>query len=99
MASVSKTNKIQFANLVFLFAEFIRADLFSHDSYLKSLISRGDLTANSYQLIMQQINAANSQINLASVSSNFGDQKKFEVSRIDKHFAIIFPFVKFFVFL
>lgn len=84
----SKTNKVQFANLVLLFGELIRADLFSHDFYLRTLISRGDLTANSYQLVLQHniSGAVNSHVNnnLSSSSSAFGDQKKFEVKNFFK---------------
>ncbi|KAI4466488.1 mediator of rna polymerase ii transcription subunit 12 [Holotrichia oblita] len=35
--------KIAFTNLVHLFAELIRRDVFSHDAYMCTLISRGDL--------------------------------------------------------
>ena len=33
----------EFGNLVLLFSELIRQDVFSHDSYMCTLISRGDL--------------------------------------------------------
>ncbi|RWS26166.1 thyroid hormone receptor-associated protein-like protein, partial [Leptotrombidium deliense] len=39
-------NKLSFANLVLLFGELIRCDVFSHDAYLSTLISRGQF-ANS----------------------------------------------------
>lgn len=45
-------NRIQFVNLVHLFSELIRHDVFSHNAYLCTLISRGDLltgSANSKQ--------------------------------------------------
>ena len=35
--------KAEFANLVLLFYELIRNDVFSHDAYMCTLISRGDL--------------------------------------------------------
>lgn len=35
--------KIAFTNLIHLFAELIRRDVFSHDAYMCTLISRGDL--------------------------------------------------------
>lgn len=35
--------KTAFSNLVHLFAELIRRDVFSHDAYMCTLISRGDL--------------------------------------------------------
>ncbi|XP_059479681.1 mediator of RNA polymerase II transcription subunit 12 isoform X2 [Neocloeon triangulifer] len=39
----SATNKTMFGNLVHLFYELIRNDVFSHDAYMCTLISRGDL--------------------------------------------------------
>lgn len=42
--SSSPQNKVQFTNLVHLFSELIRHDVFSHDAYMCTLISRGDLT-------------------------------------------------------
>lgn len=36
-------NKAQFKNLIHLFSELIRNDVFSHDAYMCTLISRGDL--------------------------------------------------------
>ena len=36
-------NRLAFANLVLLFCELIRHDVFSHDAYMSTLISRGDL--------------------------------------------------------
>ncbi|KAI1305889.1 Mediator of RNA polymerase II transcription subunit 12-like protein [Halotydeus destructor] len=34
-------NRVSFSNLVMLFGEFIRCDVFSHDTYMCTLISRG----------------------------------------------------------
>ena len=39
----SAQSKVQFTNLVHLFSELIRHDVFSHDAYMCTLISRGDL--------------------------------------------------------
>lgn len=39
----SAQSKAQFTNLVHLFSELIRHDVFSHDAYMCTLISRGDL--------------------------------------------------------
>lgn len=39
----SQANRTMFTNLVHLFAELIRHDVFSHDAYMCTLISRGDL--------------------------------------------------------
>ncbi|XP_014477352.1 PREDICTED: mediator of RNA polymerase II transcription subunit 12 [Dinoponera quadriceps] len=41
--STSAQPKAQFTNLVHLFSELIRHDVFSHDAYMCTLISRGDL--------------------------------------------------------
>ncbi|XP_060153506.1 mediator of RNA polymerase II transcription subunit 12-like protein [Globicephala melas] len=40
----SECEKVEFVNLVLLFCEFIRHDIFSHDAYMCTLISRGDLS-------------------------------------------------------
>uniref|UniRef100_A0A8D9FIE5 Mediator of RNA polymerase II transcription subunit 12-like protein n=1 Tax=Cacopsylla melanoneura TaxID=428564 RepID=A0A8D9FIE5_9HEMI len=40
-------NKTTFTNLVHLFAELIRHEVFSHDAYMCTLISRGDLPSAS----------------------------------------------------
>ncbi|XP_038607696.1 mediator of RNA polymerase II transcription subunit 12-like protein isoform X2 [Tachyglossus aculeatus] len=40
----SEYEKTEFVNLVLLFCEFIRHDVFSHDAYMCTLISRGDLS-------------------------------------------------------
>ncbi|XP_073915815.1 mediator of RNA polymerase II transcription subunit 12-like protein isoform X11 [Castor canadensis] len=40
----SECEKVEFVNLVLLFCEFIRHDVFSHDAYMCTLISRGDLS-------------------------------------------------------
>lgn len=39
----SAQNRAMFTNLVHLFSELIRHDIFSHDVYMCTLISRGDL--------------------------------------------------------
>ncbi|XP_040285885.1 mediator of RNA polymerase II transcription subunit 12-like protein [Bufo bufo] len=39
--------KTEFINLVLLFCEFIRHDIFSHDAYMCTLISRGDLSVSN----------------------------------------------------
>ncbi|RXM27437.1 Mediator of RNA polymerase II transcription subunit 12-like protein [Acipenser ruthenus] len=40
----SASKNTEFVNLVLLFSEFIRHDVFSHDAYMCMLISRGDLS-------------------------------------------------------
>lgn len=41
--NASAANRTRFRNLVHLFGELIRHDVFSHDTYMCTLISRGDL--------------------------------------------------------
>uniref|UniRef100_A0ABI7WP49 Mediator complex subunit Med12 domain-containing protein n=1 Tax=Felis catus TaxID=9685 RepID=A0ABI7WP49_FELCA len=43
----SECEKVEFVNLVLLFCEFIRHDVFSHDAYMCTLISRGDLSVSA----------------------------------------------------
>ncbi|KAK2506715.1 hypothetical protein MC885_004152 [Smutsia gigantea] len=43
----SECEKAEFVNLVLLFCEFIRHDVFSHDAYMCTLISRGDLSVTA----------------------------------------------------
>ncbi|MBZ3878403.1 Mediator of RNA polymerase II transcription subunit 12-like protein [Sciurus carolinensis] len=43
----SECEKVEFVNLVLLFCEFIRHDVFSHDAYMCTLISRGDLAVTA----------------------------------------------------
>ena len=42
----TEENKQGFANLIMLYCELIRHDVFSHDSYMCTLISRGDLSSS-----------------------------------------------------
>lgn len=43
----SDLEKTEFVNLVLLFSEFTRHDVFSHDAYMCTLISRGDLSTTA----------------------------------------------------
>nr|XP_047915457.1 mediator of RNA polymerase II transcription subunit 12-like protein isoform X13 [Anser cygnoides] len=43
----SDHEKTEFVNLVLLFSEFTRHDVFSHDAYMCTLISRGDLSVTA----------------------------------------------------
>ena len=44
--SPSEDNQLAFANLIHLFSELIHHDVFSHDAYMCTLISRGDLISS-----------------------------------------------------
>lgn len=60
--NASAQNRTKFTNLVHLFSELIRHDVFSHDAYMCTLISRGDLQTMSNQV--QNMNS-----NLGGVSN------------------------------
>lgn len=47
--------KTAFTNLIHLFAELIRRDVFSHDAYMCTLISRGDLLGHEENTDVSQI--------------------------------------------
>lgn len=50
--AAAQQNRAQFTNLVHLFCELIRHDVFSHDAYMCTLISRGDLLTGSSLMLM-----------------------------------------------
>ncbi|XP_066905955.1 mediator of RNA polymerase II transcription subunit 12 isoform X3 [Halyomorpha halys] len=60
-SSHSSSNRTMFTNLVHLFSELVRHDVFSHDAYMCTLISRGDLL---------QVNAAAGNANPGSTRPN-----------------------------
>lgn len=47
--------KTAFTNLIHLFAELVRRDVFSHDAYMCTLISRGDLLGHEENTDISQI--------------------------------------------
>ena len=78
-------NRASFASLVHLFYELIKHDVFSHDIYMRSLISRGDLHTMSNGLASSPLSAS-SQTNLtpgAGVSSFHGIGDQVDDSIID----------------
>lgn len=44
----NESERVEFSNLVLLFCELIRHDVFSHNIYICTLISRGDLASESH---------------------------------------------------
>ncbi|XP_063875585.1 mediator of RNA polymerase II transcription subunit 12-like protein isoform X3 [Scylla paramamosain] len=58
----------EFGNLVLLFSELIRQDVFSHDTYMCTLISRGDLATGTPDL---------------KADSSFGEKKEDGTDNID----------------
>ncbi|XP_069936794.1 mediator of RNA polymerase II transcription subunit 12-like protein, partial [Cherax quadricarinatus] len=59
----------EFGNLVLLFSELIRQDVFSHDTYMCTLISRGDLATGTPDL---------------KADSSFGEKKEDGTDNIDE---------------
>ncbi|ELT92763.1 hypothetical protein CAPTEDRAFT_163894 [Capitella teleta] len=74
-------NKSAFANLILLFCELISNEVFSHDAYICTLISRGDLMQYPSVMpstsIMASLYHANPDVDLSSVKS---ESMKQEVS-------------------
>jgi len=63
-------NRQAFANLISLFTELIRHEVFSHDVYVCTLISRGDLlSSNSWNSYMQVTSVNPDHSELSSVKS------------------------------
>lgn len=44
----NESERVEFSNLVLLFCELIRHDVFSHNIYMCTLISRGDLASDAH---------------------------------------------------
>jgi len=77
-------NRQAFANLISLFTELIRHEVFSHDVYVCTLISRGDLlSSNSWNSYMQ-VNSVNpDHSELSSVKSEGIKQEVTQVHSTD----------------
>lgn len=67
----SVANRTQFTNLVHLFSALIRHDVFSHNAYMHTLISRGDLLEGA-NTTTTAANVANSLNNSNKTSSGGG---------------------------
>lgn len=68
----SAQNKNQFKNLVHLFSELIRNDVFSHDAYMCTLISRGDLLNGAPPNLAQNITSMHKSSSNAGGSGGAG---------------------------
>lgn len=71
-------SKLAFSNLVLLFGEFVRCDVFSHDSYMCALISRGQFANSPISSVIPQLNdikipTAKSETNLSNLGPNTGN--------------------------
>ena len=79
-------NRQAFANLISLFTELIRHEVFSHDVYVCTLISRGDLlSSHSWNAYMQVTSVNPDHSELSSVKS---EGIKQEVTQVDNiHFV------------
>uniref|UniRef100_A0A915HQD2 Mediator complex subunit Med12 domain-containing protein n=1 Tax=Romanomermis culicivorax TaxID=13658 RepID=A0A915HQD2_ROMCU len=76
--------RVEFSNLILLFNEFIRADLFSHDAYLKCLISRGEIPAHSYQIYMQRLEQQRQSGVSQSMASSAPQMSNLQTSGVTK---------------
>ena len=85
-------NRQAFANLVLLFTELIRHEVFSHDVYVCTLISRGDVQASNsmstFQNALSAVNPYHSE--LSSVKSECIKQ---EVMAVKVFTHLLFSFV------
>lgn len=80
--NASDQNKAQFKNLVHLFSELIRNDVFSHDAYMCTLISRGDLLNGAppnlaHNSMSASAGMSKSSSNVAAGGSGAGDDDYF----------------------
>ena len=82
-------NKLAFANLVLLFCELIRFDVFSHDVYMCSLVSRGDL-GGSPALAVSQTAAWNAD--LSSVKSDINKHDVCDLNLLNHKRKLFFTF-------
>lgn len=71
--NASPGNRQQFANLVHLFGELIRRDVFSHDAYMCTLISRGDLISPVESSSSGNCNSVGPPASSASNTHNMDD--------------------------
>jgi len=79
-------NRQAFANLVSLFTELIRHEVFSHDVYVCTLISRGDLQSSSNWNSYVQVTSVNpDHSELSSVKSEGVKQEVSETYIVDFH--------------
>ena len=67
----SAADKLSFSNLILLFSELIRHDVFSHDAYMCTLISRGDLISSP-----ALSSASENLLDLSSIKSNVESVKQ-----------------------
>ncbi|KAG5680297.1 hypothetical protein PVAND_009814 [Polypedilum vanderplanki] len=78
----SLQNRNQFKNLVHLFSELIRNDVFSHDAYMCTLISRGDLLNPPSTFTSNIVTKSSTNVAQTSSSANAGGDDDF-FSEID----------------
>lgn len=76
--NLNPESKLAFSNLVLLFGELIRCDVFSHDAYMCALISRGQFANSPNSSVIPQLNdikipLAKSETNLSNLVSNAGN--------------------------
>uniref|UniRef100_A0A8C3SUD0 Mediator complex subunit 12 n=1 Tax=Chelydra serpentina TaxID=8475 RepID=A0A8C3SUD0_CHESE len=72
----NESEKVEFFNLVLLFCELIRHDVFSHNIYMCTLISRGDLAMDSHGPRPPSVATYHSNLSKASPSPEKQDPEK-----------------------
>jgi len=77
-------NRQAFANLISLFTELIRHEVFSHDVYVCTLISRGDLLSASNWNAYLQVTSVNPDHH-SELSSVKSEGIKQEVNEYDQY--------------
>ncbi|XP_058826167.1 mediator of RNA polymerase II transcription subunit 12 isoform X2 [Topomyia yanbarensis] len=65
----TQQNRSQFTNLVHLFSELIRHDVFSHDAYMCTLISRGDLLTGTGMSLLDSHSSCNAGLGTGPISN------------------------------
>ncbi|XP_053693573.1 mediator of RNA polymerase II transcription subunit 12 [Sabethes cyaneus] len=65
----TQQNRSQFTNLVHLFNELIRHDVFSHDAYMCTLISRGDLLTGTGMSLIETQPSCNTGLGTGPISN------------------------------
>lgn len=80
----SAQNKAQFKNLVHLFSELIRNDVFSHDAYMSTLISRGDLVNGAPPNLSNSIIGKNIMSNPGGGDDDFFSEIDFKPPKMEE---------------
>ena len=77
-----------FSNLILLFCELIRHDVFSHDAYMSTLISRGDL------MQIPGIHISMNAVETLDPTGIMGDDKHDVSKFVTENVYILFPYLE-----